>query len=282
ERAGFHDLGAPQERAHPSHQLAERKGFDQVVVGAGVETLDLVLDRVARGQHQDLGPRASGAQLPAELEAVARTRQHQIEDHKVGRGGRDPLEGRVRVADRVDRVALLRQTLLEELRNARLVLDHQYSHRMASSSGSRRRLFMKEMTNTAPDPAAKPAAKDECGCGSVSAPTAPAASRPNRRGRETAMGGTLGIIGARGRSYLRLKGGENMRTTSILAAVGFAAGAAYLAATASAVPPDAATASAKIESKSGSKVTGKATFTELPSGGAKVEIWIENATPGSH
>jgi Cu-Zn family superoxide dismutase len=73
-----------------------------------------------------------------------------------------------------------------------------------------------------------------------------------------------------------------MRTTTILTAAGFAAGAAYLAATASAVPPDAAKATATIESKSGSKVTGKATFTELPSGGTKVEVWIENATPGSH
>jgi len=41
-------------------------------------------------------------------------------------------------------------------------------------------------------------------------------------------------------------------------------------------------ATATIESKSGSKVTGKAEFTELASGGTKVEIWIENATPGSH
>jgi Cu-Zn family superoxide dismutase len=41
-------------------------------------------------------------------------------------------------------------------------------------------------------------------------------------------------------------------------------------------------ATATIESKSGSKVTGKAEFTELASGGTKVEVWIENATPGSH
>jgi Cu-Zn family superoxide dismutase len=41
-------------------------------------------------------------------------------------------------------------------------------------------------------------------------------------------------------------------------------------------------AAAAIESRSGSKVTGKATFTELASGGTRVEVWIENATPGSH
>src|SRR5262249_48171462 len=41
-------------------------------------------------------------------------------------------------------------------------------------------------------------------------------------------------------------------------------------------------ATASIESRSGSKATGKAEFTELPSGGTKVEGWIENATPGTH
>ncbi len=46
---------------------------------------------------------------------------------------------------------------------------------------------------------------------------------------------------------------------------------------------DAATkATATIESRSGSKVTGKAVFTELPSGKTKAEVWIENATPGTH
>jgi Cu-Zn family superoxide dismutase len=55
------------------------------------------------------------------------------------------------------------------------------------------------------------------------------------------------------------------------------------AATAPAAPPDApATAKATIESKSGSKVTGRAVFTEQPSGGVKAEIWIENAAPGTH
>jgi superoxide dismutase, Cu-Zn family len=45
---------------------------------------------------------------------------------------------------------------------------------------------------------------------------------------------------------------------------------------------DGAKAQTTIESRSGSKVTGKAVFTELPSGGVKVEVWIENATPGTH
>jgi hypothetical protein len=54
---------------------------------------------------------------------------------------------------------------------------------------------MKESTNTEPAPAANPAANDEVGCGATTATTAPAARRPKRRGRDTAMGGTAGIIG---------------------------------------------------------------------------------------
>jgi Cu-Zn family superoxide dismutase len=41
-------------------------------------------------------------------------------------------------------------------------------------------------------------------------------------------------------------------------------------------------ARATLESKSGSKVAGKAIFKQGASGGTKVEIWIENATPGVH
>lgn len=73
-----------------------------------------------------------------------------------------------------------------------------------------------------------------------------------------------------------------MRKLGFMAAAALS-GAAYAASGALAAPPDApATAKATIESKSGSKATGRAVFTELPSGGVKVEIWVENAAPGSH
>lgn len=43
-----------------------------------------------------------------------------------------------------------------------------------------------------------------------------------------------------------------------------------------------ATAKATIEAKSGSTVTGKATFTELASGGVRVQVHIAKAAPGTH
>ena len=67
-------------------------------------------------------------------------------------------------------------------------------------------------------------------------------------------------------------------TLAIAAAAGFAlAGLAP-------EPKDAggAKATATIESKSGSTVTGKATFTELSTGGVRAQIHIKKATPGTH
>ncbi len=68
-------------------------------------------------------------------------------------------------------------------------------------------------------------------------------------------------------------------SASAIALAGLAAAACSHAQSAS---PSAPSARSSIESKSGSKVTGKAVFTELPSGGVKVEVWVENAAPGTH
>ena len=73
-----------------------------------------------------------------------------------------------------------------------------------------------------------------------------------------------------------------MRRSGILASAGVVLALGLLGTAGRAVAADAAKATATIESRSGSKVTGKAVFTELPSGGTKIEVWIENATPGTH
>jgi hypothetical protein len=67
---------------------------------------------------------------------------------------------------------------------------------------------MKERTKTEPAPAAKPAANEEVGWGAATATTAPTASRPKSSGRDTAIGGTAGIIELRRGYYDRLKNKE--------------------------------------------------------------------------
>lgn len=71
-----------------------------------------------------------------------------------------------------------------------------------------------------------------------------------------------------------------MKTTRFLIP---AAGLALVAACAtSPKPPEGAQARATIEPKSGSRVTGWATFTDRSTGGVRVEAHIENAPPGVH
>ena len=46
--------------------------------------------------------------------------------------------------------------------------------------------------------------------------------------------------------------------------------------------PEGPTARATIESKSGSSVTGTATFTELSTGGVRAHVHVDHAPPGTH
>src|SRR6266480_1049945 len=66
------------------------------------------------------------------------------------------------------------------------------------------------------------------------------------------------------------------------AAAGFAVAAALTGIFGCASSKPDPTALAIIESRSDSKVTGKAIFTQQPSGQTKAEVWIANATPGTH
>jgi len=142
---------------------------------------------------------------------------------------------------------------------------------------------MKDTMNADPAPAAKPAAKEEVGCDDATATTAPTATRPKRSGRETATGGTAGSIGTARGYYRRLNVEEGAMNKGI-----WVLGASAVLAVACGSSKSATTtgagmkATANIESRSGSKASGKAEFTELASGGTRVQVWIENATPGTH
>ena len=76
--------GSPaQQRAQAGEELAERERLDEIVVGARVETVDSVLDRVARRQHQD-GNTAAQPDRPAGLPAVERRHQN-VQHDRIGR-----------------------------------------------------------------------------------------------------------------------------------------------------------------------------------------------------
>ena len=121
-----------QQRAHPSQQLVKAERLDQVIVGAGIQPGHPVGHGVLGGQDQD-GHIAGRAQAPADAEAVD-ARQHQIEQHEVGRPVTRRRQSRLAVGAHLDRVAFVDQPAAQQVGNLWLVLDHQdaFSHRTRS------------------------------------------------------------------------------------------------------------------------------------------------------
>ena len=118
---------APGERPQPGEQLGERERLRQVVVGAGVEAADAILDRVARGQHQHRRPDAVRAQPAADLDAV-HAGEHQVEHDRVVLGrARHPQRVFAGAGD-VGGVRLLDEPAPQQRRELGLVLDDQHAH----------------------------------------------------------------------------------------------------------------------------------------------------------
>src|ERR1041384_5879716 len=76
--------GAPRESADARQQLAKGERLREIVVGAGVQAADAIVDGVARGEHEHRRADAALAQIRAEGEAVT-AGQHRVEhDHVEG------------------------------------------------------------------------------------------------------------------------------------------------------------------------------------------------------
>jgi Cu-Zn family superoxide dismutase len=73
-----------------------------------------------------------------------------------------------------------------------------------------------------------------------------------------------------------------MRKLSVLGSAVLAGAALVWIASCASSGSSAPQAMATIISESGTKVQGRALFTQLPAGGVKTEVWIEDAAPGTH
>ena len=118
---------AAHHRADPGEQLVERERLGEVVVGAGVETVDAVADRVAGGEHQDGQVVAGGAQCLGGLDAVE-PRHHHVDDHRVGGEAVDPGEGLDTVIGEGDFVAVELQRAAQGVANGAVVVYDQDAH----------------------------------------------------------------------------------------------------------------------------------------------------------
>ena len=73
---------APRQRLDPRQQLGKGVGLGQIVVAAGAQALDAVVDLAERGQDQDRGLDLLGAQGGDQRQAV-HLRQHAVDDGDV-------------------------------------------------------------------------------------------------------------------------------------------------------------------------------------------------------
>ena len=137
DRAGGEDrvgpagpgLGSPRERAQAGGELLVRERLDEVVVGAGVEARDAVVDGVSGGEHQD---RELAAVLPEPARDVeaGHVREPDVEDHGLDARRRvGQLQRRLAVGRDLHHVAVVLEQAAEDALETRVVLDEQQVHR---------------------------------------------------------------------------------------------------------------------------------------------------------
>ena len=76
-------IKATEESAHAGIEFGEAEGFDEVVVGSGVESVHAVGDEAAGGEHEDGDGVLALADLAADGEAVE-FGEHEVEEDEVG------------------------------------------------------------------------------------------------------------------------------------------------------------------------------------------------------
>ena len=117
-------LVAAQQRADAGGQLVDLERLDEVVVGAGVEARDALVEGVAGGQQQDRDAEALAAQPSGDREPV-HARHRDVEHDHVRQRALDLGEGGAAVGRGGDVVALGGQRPLEHPPDRRVVVDEQ-------------------------------------------------------------------------------------------------------------------------------------------------------------
>ena len=124
---GQHVAAPPDECAQSRQQLAEVERLREIVVGAGVESFDLVVDGVARGEHEHGRVRALAPDLAADVDTVANGKDDVEDDGVVVVDGGEE-RGAVTVGRVVDGVGRLPKSARDGFAQLTVVFGEQYSH----------------------------------------------------------------------------------------------------------------------------------------------------------
>ncbi len=111
---------APGQGAHPRFQFRQGERLGHVVVGAQVEALDALLDRVGGGEDQHRQQGRAGAQAAQHFQA-GHARQAEVEDEEVELLGGEGGVGVGAVAHAIDRVAGLAQGARQPVREYAII-----------------------------------------------------------------------------------------------------------------------------------------------------------------
>ena len=118
---------AADQHPQPGQQFGQRKGLDEVIVGAAVQPAHPVLDPVPRGQQQHGGLVAGGTAAAQHLQPV-HPRQHHVQHHGVVFPARQIFQRVVPVQAAVHAVMGGRELLDQQGVHLRLILHHQDAH----------------------------------------------------------------------------------------------------------------------------------------------------------
>ena len=118
---------AAQQRFDARQQLRERERLGEIVIAAGLEPADAVIDAAERRQHQyrsqdTLGPQQLDDRQPVDV------RQHAVGHDEVELPLGGAIEPFAAVGGMIDTVAALAQALDQKARGLAVVLDEQYVH----------------------------------------------------------------------------------------------------------------------------------------------------------
>ena len=119
---------APDQGPEARQHLGHVEGLGHIVVGAGIESGNLLAPAIARGQDQDRHPPPGRPPALEHADAVDHG-QPEIEHDRIIGLVRPEIVALLAIGREIDRIARLGQTLLELPGEIPIILDHQHPHR---------------------------------------------------------------------------------------------------------------------------------------------------------
>src|SRR5437870_1576145 len=116
-----------QQSAYAREQLRKRKGLDEVVVGAAIESFHPIVDGVLRGEDQDGGVEPTLAERGQDFNTIT-SGQHEIENHEVEELVVHEEESFLSRGRDLNVVVLRLEPFTKGLRDLLFVLDDQDTH----------------------------------------------------------------------------------------------------------------------------------------------------------